>query len=622
MPSVLDAFFFTLGLDDKAFQAGVKGAQKGERDLENIQRRRADAEKRRSADQDKSMRKTSDGFRRLRNDALALAAVFTAGVGIKDFITNTIDSAVNLGYLSQNLGQSTERLKAWQLASERAGGSQQGIVAQLKESVDSIAAFNTGMGPNEGMQWFTRFGGSKNDLKDGNTYLLARSKIIADLFAKNPGQAAFVAKQMGISEDQFNFIKLGPDAIEDLIKAQEKHAAVSAKDAAAALKLKNQFLDLRDSLTLTAQRIILQLAPAIERMFAKLEKGAQWIADHQGDISRWVDESVTAITELIRMVDSAAESLGGWKNVLIALVGLKLGGFVLSLAGIAAQLMAIGGAAPAAGAAMGLLGKAGAVGAAGAGGYAVGTYAYNNLLSTGVKDTIGEMIARTMASFGNDEAAYSVNSTKKQQLYNVSPEYMKVPDTSAPTAASAPTNAQDKLASLERKYGLPGGLLDKVWNQESGRGKNMLSKAGAQGHFQFMPATAREYGLKDPNDFDQSADAAARKFRDLLKQYGGDLQMATAAYNFGQGNLAKTGMSGLPKESRDYVRSVADPLLAAAKPRATPGNVGASNATSEINIENLNVNAPQARDANGIAREMKPALEKYNFANNANSGMQ
>lgn len=626
MPSVLDAFFITLGLDDKAFQAGVKGAQKGERDLENIQRRRADAEKRRAAEQDKSTRKSSDGFRRLRNDALALAAVFTAGVGIKDFITSTIDSAVNLGYLSQNLGQSTERLKAWQLASERAGGSQAGVISQLKESVDSIAALNTGLGPNEGMQWFFRMGGSARDLKDGNSYLLARSKIISDIFKVDPTKAALISKQMGISEDQFNFIKLGPDAIEDLIKAQEKHAAVSAKDAAAALKLKNQFLDLRDSLTLTAQRIILQLAPAIERLFAKLEKGAQWIADHQGDISRWVDESVTAITELIRMVDSAAESLGGWKNVLIALIGLKLGGFVLSLAGIAAQLMAIGGAAPAAGAAMGLLGKAGAVGAAGAGGYAVGTYAYNNLLSTGVKDTIGEMIARTMASFGNDEAAYSVNSTKKQQLYNVSPEYMKVPDAATPTSAQAPAvapaNAQDKLTSLERKYGLPGGLLDKVWNQESGRGKNMLSKAGAQGHFQFMPATAREYGLKDPNDFDQSADAAARKFRDLLKQYGGDLQMATAAYNFGQGNLSKTGLAGVPKETRDYVAKVANGAQAAAAPRVTPGAGMTSNATSEINIENLNVNAPQARDANGIAREMKPALEKYNFANNANSGMQ
>lgn len=619
MATVIDAFLVTLGMDAKGFQEGIKKAKAGENELENVQRRRDAAEKRRNADQDKAMRKQSDNFRRLRNDALALAAVFTAGVGIKNFITNTIDSAVNLGYLSQNLGQSTERLKAWQLASERAGGTQQGVIAQLKESVDSISALNTGLGPNEGMQWFFRMGGSSRDLKDGNTYLLARSRIIADIFKTDPSRAMLIAQQMGISEDQFNFIKQGPDAIEDLIKAQEKHAAVSAKDAAAALKLKNQFLDLRDSLTLTAQRIVLQLAPAIERLFSKLEAGAQWVADHQEDIARWVDTSIRAISELVRWVDSAADSLGGWKNVLIGLVAIKLGGFVLGLAGVAAQLAAIAGAAPLAGAALGILGKAGAVGAAAVGGYAAGTYAYNNLLSIETQDKIGEVIARTLASFGNDEAAHAVNTAKGKQLYQVSPEYLRdqqMPTTAAASAtasAGAPSNPQDKLAGLERKYGLPPGLMDRIWAQESGRGKNMLSKAGAMGHFQFMPATAREYGLANPYDFDQSSDAAARKMRDLLKQYGGDLQMATAAYNFGQGNLARTGLSGVPKETRDYVAKVA------AAPRLGSGVARNSTSTSEVNIENLTVTT-QARDADGVARGLQPALERYTYANNANAG--
>lgn len=615
MATVIDAFLVTLGLNAANFQAGIKQAKAGENELENIQKKREAAEKKREAEREKQLKKAGDGMRKLRNDALALAAVFTAGVGITSFITDTINGAVNLGYLSKNLGQSTERLKAWQLASERAGGTQQGVIAQLKESVDSISALNTGLGPNEGMQWFFRMGGSSRDLKDGNTYLLARSRIIADIFKTDPSRAMLIAQQMGISEDQFNFIKQGPDAIEDLIKAQEKHAAVTAKDAAAALKLKNQFLDLRDSLTLTAQRIVLQLAPALERLFAKLEAGAQWVADHQEDIARWVDTSIRAISELVRWVDSAAESLGGWKNVLIALIGLKLGGFVLGLAGVAAQLASIASAAPMAGAALGILGKAGAVGAAGVGGYAAGTYAYNNLLPENWKDAIGEGIARTLASFGNDDAAYSVNSTKGQQLYNVSPEYLRVPPSSGAVAAGAavPANAQDKLASLEKKYGLPAGLLDRIWSTESGRGKNMLSKAGAMGHFQFMPATAREYGLANPYDFDQSSDAAARKMRDLLKQYGGDLQMATAAYNFGQGNLARTGLSGVPKETRDYVAKVA------AAPRLGSGVARNSTSTSEVNIENLTVTT-QARDADGVARGLQPALERYTYANNANAG--
>ncbi|ALS64953.1 hypothetical protein AT395_08135 [Pandoraea apista] len=42
--------------------------------------------------------------------------------------------------------------------------------------------------------------------------------------------------------------------------------------------------------------------------------------------------------------------------------------------------------------------------------------------------------------------------------------------------------------------------LVSVWAQESGHGADMLSGAGAKGHFQFTEATAKQYGLDDPND--------------------------------------------------------------------------------------------------------------------------
>ena len=51
-----------------------------------------------------------------------------------------------------------------------------------------------------------------------------------------------------------------------------------------------------------------------------------------------------------------------------------------------------------------------------------------------------------------------------------------------------------RFDELESKYGLPSGVLDSMWLQESGRGKNMLSSAGAEGHFQAMPDTAKEWG--------------------------------------------------------------------------------------------------------------------------------
>jgi hypothetical protein len=109
---------------------------------------------------------------------------------------------------------------------------------------------------------------------------------------------------------------------------------------------------------------------------------------------------------------------------------------------------------------------------------------------------------------------------------------------------------------LESRYGLPRGLLDKMWAKESARGKYMLSPAGAQGHFQFMPRTAREYGVDDPNDLAQSAHGAATYMQRLLRKYGGDVSLALAAYNWGQGNLDRYGVGQAPAETRDYVKTI------------------------------------------------------------------
>lgn len=129
----------------------------------------------------------------------------------------------------------------------------------------------------------------------------------------------------------------------------------------------------------------------------------------------------------------------------------------------------------------------------------------------------------------------------------------------APGAGASLEERQAYLASLETKYGLPPGWLDRVWKKESLRGdpRFMVSRAGAKGHFQFMDGTAKQYGLKDPMDFATSADAAGRYYRDLFNQFGGDPAKAAAAYNWGPGNLQRYGLGRAPAETRGYVQDVA-----------------------------------------------------------------
>jgi hypothetical protein len=111
------------------------------------------------------------------------------------------------------------------------------------------------------------------------------------------------------------------------------------------------------------------------------------------------------------------------------------------------------------------------------------------------------------------------------------------------------------LAQLEDKYKLPSGLLSAVMKQESGGNVNAVSPKGARGAFQFMPATAKQYGV-DVNSLESSADGAARMYADLLKTHNGDVDKALASYNWGQGNVAKKGMAQAPKETRDYIMKI------------------------------------------------------------------
>ena len=82
------------------------------------------------------------------------------------------------------------------------------------------------------------------------------------------------------------------------------------------------------------------------------------------------------------------------------------------------------------------------------------------------------------------------------------------------------------------------------------------SPAGAQGIAQFMPGTARAYGLANPFDPERAIDAQARLMGDLLKRFGGRPALALAAYNAGPGAVDRHG--GVPPfgETRAYVAKI------------------------------------------------------------------
>lgn len=98
--------------------------------------------------------------------------------------------------------------------------------------------------------------------------------------------------------------------------------------------------------------------------------------------------------------------------------------------------------------------------------------------------------------------------------------------------------AKYDYAGLEKRYGLPKNLLTALSMQESRGNVNAISPDGARGTMQFMPGTAKQYGV-DVRSIASSADGAARYLRDLLKRYDNDIVKALTAYHSGEGNVNK-----------------------------------------------------------------------------------
>ena len=91
--------------------------------------------------------------------------------------------------------------------------------------------------------------------------------------------------------------------------------------------------------------------------------------------------------------------------------------------------------------------------------------------------------------------------------------------------------------------GVDPSLAIAVANAESGGNQNAVSSAGAIGVFQLMPATAAGLGV-DPTVLAQNIHGGILYLRQLIGQYGGDLQKVLAAYNWGPGNVNNAVAAG------------------------------------------------------------------------------
>ncbi len=127
-------------------------------------------------------------------------------------------------------------------------------------------------------------------------------------------------------------------------------------------------------------------------------------------------------------------------------------------------------------------------------------------------------------------------------------------------------------------------LLYSIMHQESSFKQRALSHKGARGLMQLMPPTAARFGVRNIWDPKQNIEGGARYMRFLLDLFEGDVRLALAGYNAGEGAVMKYGYKVPPyNETQEYVRRISkryslirDPEAAANANRLTSDQLAAA----------------------------------------------
>lgn len=545
--NVIDSLFVLLKLDSSQFEKGQKDAQN------SLKKTGDEADKQRKA-HEAAAKKTAEAYNSVRDSIMGVAAAIVSAVAGGEFLNYLTKNDMAAGNLAKNVGSTAREVSALEGVFRRLGSSTadaEGFLRNTNKILEEIKLTGTSSALLPLVQ------GGLNVAAFRNAGSMQERMMMLSSAAKNlsPQDAQFRLQAAGYSESTINLLLQSRRALSDVFAEQQKLNVLSQKDIDLAFERQYAWSTLTETLTGFGRKVANEVTPILTGLVNGIQAFLQYI----------IQDGPTATSVLI--------AIGGALSVI---AGFKIASWAANMTG------AFGAIGTAAGT---LLGRLGMIGAS-----LASLYEIVHLLSA-------------LTDWGSISTRQGIGLTA---------------DAQARIKAGALNGADDPFHSksgagnfddLEKKWGLPSGLLDQMWRQESGRGKNMLSPAGAKGHFQFMDATAAQYGLKNPNDLGQSADAAGHYMHDLLAANGGNLSRALAAYNEGQGNL---NAGRMPTETQNYVASIMGGMSAAQSSGARSTNVTVQNVEIKTSSSTMT----------GTGADLGKGVQNYLVAQQANTGIR
>lgn len=166
------------------------------------------------------------------------------------------------------------------------------------------------------------------------------------------------------------------------------------------------------------------------------------------------------------------------------------------------------------------------------------------------------LVLRDAAAFklGNSSTYRLQGPWARREITPPEPPAARDPPPLPSPTLSRPFHAE--VAKAAKEAGLEPALVHAVIRTESAYRSHAISPKGAVGLMQLIPDTARRYGVSNATNPLENIRGGTRYLSDLLRMFGGNVTLALAAYNAGEGAVMRYG--GVPRyaETRQYIPRV------------------------------------------------------------------
>jgi hypothetical protein len=604
--SVIDSLVVELGLDPSKFTAGQTKAldayKKGRQAIEDENKKI-----------EVSMADVSTFISKLRDQAIELFAIFTAGRGIKDFIQDTVTTTAAIGRLAYQFDESVSDLAAWRNAAQQTGGSADDITSSIGSLTNDLQQL-TLTGQSATIPYFRALGigitDAKGRMKSATQLFLEINRAVQGM---DPARARSLIMGLGLGQSAVNLLTLNPSRLQAILETARKSAPTQA-DIKAAQAYQQAWFQIQQQSETVGRTMLTDVAPALLQVLGYLKQFFTYLQTHKDTATTIFYAMATAVGVLstaigIGLARTALGQLAWAFKPIIYIFDLFLGTLIpealLSLATLTSTaLPALSEAFFALGAAM-------------------------------EATPLGWLITGLAAIIGLGYLAYKTwnvaPSKKGRQQYN---ELTGQNDTwvyengtwknKGSGASGLSSNAWVAAKSAQQKYGIPAEVTYAQWQLESGSGKH--TPPGSNNPFGIKASPGQPgvnaWTTEIVNGKAERVMARFAKFASLADAFEAHARLLATSSKYAAARKLEdnpyafaNALTGVYATDPTYGGKLGQ-IIAQISAQSGGGN-SSSNATT--NIGELHIHT-KATDMAGIAKDARTQLARNTFAAQAQGG--